>query len=239
MPVLRQVLWFSPCHPEKGWLCAGDLAPSSPLREQQKGCSNPLFLGLCQPGACLWFNFCAATGAPSNQSSYHTFSLRRWAANVCANSVVCSCPFLVFKNIYLSQNRNRSVEGKACPGLHMCSTRTASKGGDITQSSPAPGSALSKCYNGKPHTSHWSNAVFTTTESISQEHKTAREDQHFPCSLHHKKLFGTNDSHPRTGGASWKGFLRWFPLPWTWVIHSVCLHASSTAELARLWISRL
>lgn len=58
-------------------MLVGILAPSSPLREQQKVCSNPLSLGLCQPSARLQFTFRAAKSEPSNGSPDRVFSLRR------------------------------------------------------------------------------------------------------------------------------------------------------------------
>lgn len=72
--------------------------------------------------------------------------------------MVCSCPFLVFKNTHFSQNRNRSIESKVCPGLHMCSIRTASTGRGHYPELSRTRSALSKCYNGEPRSCQCSNA---------------------------------------------------------------------------------
>lgn len=54
MPVSGQLLWFPPRRAEKGRPCAGHLAPSTPLKEQQKVCSIPgLAPALCMPAIYL------------------------------------------------------------------------------------------------------------------------------------------------------------------------------------------
>lgn len=156
--------------------------------------------------------------------------------------MVCSCPFLMLKNIYpFSRTETDPLKaGQSLPPTaHVQHHDSQQRRGHYPELSCTRVSLKQVLQRRASYSSVEQCKVVTTAKSSSQEHKTARENQHFPCSPHGKKTYSTNDGRYRTGGASWQGFLKWLPLPWTWAMHSVCLRASSAAELARLWISRL
>lgn len=111
---------------------------------------------------------------------------------------------------------------------------TASKGGDITQSSPAPVLALSKCYNGEPHTRQWSNARSSPQLNLALKETKHKKTSTFLAARITRKYTAQTTAAIGLEEHPVKVSLGDFPC-----LHSVCLHASSAAELARLWISRL
>lgn len=61
------------------------------------------------------------------------------------------------KRYIFSRTGTDLLKAKSAPECTRAASPQPANAGDTTQSSPAPGPALSECYNGEPHTCQWSN----------------------------------------------------------------------------------